>query len=158
MKNTGGAGNPPKKNNSRSGNSSISKQTKPKSRLSFWLHLVADLFVGAVILGVFYLFLEILPQYRQFQNMKAAMAAEPATEVMVSAEEKAEKTATVSFDSPAEETAPAPEAAAIELADTPEDAEAGQAADIKAEGAASDKTEIQERTGFVRDCVRSTAS
>lgn len=144
MKNTGGAGNPPKKNNSRSGNSSISKQTKPKSRLSFWLHLVADLFVGAVILGVLYLFLEILPQYRQFQNMKAAMAAEPATEVTVSAEDQAEKTATVSFDIPAEETALAPEAAAIELADTPEVAEAGQAADIKTEEAPSDKTEIQE--------------
>lgn len=147
MKKTGRATNPPGKNNYRPGNAA--KPQKPHSRLSFWLHLLADLFVGAAILGIFYLFLEILPQYRQFQNMKAAMAAEPVTEVTVSAEDQAEKTAAVSFDSPAVETPSTAEAtaepAAIELADTQEkDTEAGQAAEIETEEVPSGSTEIQE--------------
>ena len=151
MKRTGRAANPQKKNNSRPGN--IARVEEPRSRLSFWLRLVSDLVMGAVMLGVFYLFLEILPQYRQFQNMKAAMAAEPVSEVTVSAEDEADKTATVSFETRAGETAPvaevmtesAVEATAIELADTQEeDAEAGQAAEIETEELPSGNTEIQE--------------
>ena len=75
------------------------------------------------------------PQYQQYQNMKAAMAAEPATEVTQTEEPQTGKTATVSFDSPEEEAAPAAEAAAVEPAETPQaNAEAaGQAGPVDVE-------------------------
>ncbi len=73
------------------------KAAAPRSKKAFWLRLASDVVAAAVILGVFYLFLEILPQYRQFQKMKAAMSAES---VIVAEEFDAEpeETAETSFD------------------------------------------------------------
>ena len=130
MKKTGRAGNPPSKNNKQGNNNAASAVRQ--SKLPFWLHLVSDLVVGAVILGVFYLFLEILPQYQQYQRMKEAMAAETATEVTATVEAPVEKAAEVSFESPAEKTVPAAAAAAKEP-EKPEETElaTGQTAEIE---------------------------
>ncbi len=167
MKKTGRAVSPQKKNNSRPGN--IARVEEPRSRLSFWLRLVSDLIMGAVILGVFYLFLEILPQYQQFQKMKAAMSADTATEVTATVKEPAEKAAEVSFDSPEEKALPTAEPlAAVEPAVTAEPAvqtaavelenetateqSSGQAAEIEtldASGADTAETELEENAETV---------
>ena len=46
--------------------------------MGFWLHLILDVLVAGVILAVFYLFLVILPQHRQFEKMQEAVTAETA--------------------------------------------------------------------------------
>ena len=43
---------------------------QPHSRAAFWVRLTADIVTAAVIFGVMFLFLEILPKYRQFERMR----------------------------------------------------------------------------------------
>ena len=43
------------------------------SRGAFWLRLILDVLATALMFGVFYLFLAILPQQRQLEVRKAAM-------------------------------------------------------------------------------------
>ena len=105
------------------------KAAAPQSRKSFWLRLAADVIIAAVILAVFYLFLEVLPQYRQFQKVKAAMAAEAtATEEEVSREPEA--AAEISFDGG--ENQPGEQAEADAGTSGQEDSGAAQAAEIEA--------------------------
>ena len=40
---------------------------------SLWKFVVLDIVTAAVILGIFYLFLNVIPQYRQYQKLKAQM-------------------------------------------------------------------------------------
>ena len=73
MNKTGSNSSNTKKTTSRKG-----KATVTRSKKAFWLRLASDVVIAGIILAVFYLFLEILPQYRQFQKMKDAMTPEVA--------------------------------------------------------------------------------
>ncbi len=146
-------------NKSGSTNSSSKKKTAaargkaaaPRSKKTFWLRLASDVIIAGVIFGVFYLFLEIMPQYRQFQKMKEAMTAETAVsagDASVEPEETAEITydeteeaaaSSVSVENASDqtETETAPQAAVIEAAgdteaslEAAEVSEADNAADI----------------------------
>ena len=76
------------------------------SRGAFWLRLILDVLAAALMFGVFYLFLAILPQQRQLEVRKAAMeTAESAGPGSVQTEVQAPEASSAEADS--EETAPA---------------------------------------------------
>ena len=103
----------------------------PRSKKGFWLHLALDVLVAGVILAVFYLFLGVLPQHRQFEKMQEAMTAEAAVTTGDTVGDSSEQTDSSlpgqEAPLPAEEGEIAVQAAEIEPA---EEAEEGNVADI----------------------------
>ena len=101
------------------------------AKMGFWLHLMLDVLVAGVILAVFYLFLGILPQHRQFEKMQEAVAAEAAITTGDAVGDSSEQTDSSlpgqEAPLPAEEGEIAVQAAEIEPV---EEAEEGNAADI----------------------------
>ena len=69
---------------------------KRHSSRFFWLYLVLDVLVAAIVLGLFYFFLKILPQSLQYENMRE-IAGSPA-QAVEALYDPADQAADVSFD------------------------------------------------------------
>ena len=72
---------------------------RPHSGGSFWLCLVLDVMVAAAVVGLFFLFLQALPEYLQSQKLEEAMAEETAVYAEAEpADDLPAGTADISFD------------------------------------------------------------
>ena len=96
------------------------------AKMGFWLRLALDVFFAGAILAVFYLFLGILPQHRQFEKMQEAVTAE---------------TAVTTGDAVGESSAEVPAGEAAEQAESPLPAEEAEIAAQAAEIEPAEKTE-----------------
>ena len=82
-------------------------QDHPHSGSGFWLHLVLDVVVAALIVGVFFLFLRVLPEYRQSRKPdELAVEENPVSAATEPAESHLEGTADISFEPSASGTIP----------------------------------------------------
>ncbi len=68
---------------------------QPRSTGVFWLRLVLDVAIAALILGLFYLFLKIHPQGQQFEKAQETVSSMPV--VIDAPEDAADQTADVAF-------------------------------------------------------------
>ncbi len=136
------------------------KAAAAQSKKGFFLRLASDVVIAAAIIGVFYLFLEILPQHRQLRQLTESATAVAAAETEGAGGES-EEAAEISFDGTEEleesflaaeaasgqtETGTAAQPAEIELA---ENAEASSAvAEVSGADAAADITGLTLRERF----------
>ena len=82
---------------------------RKQAERSFWLRLMLDVFLAAVLLAVFYFFLRILPQYLKFEKAQEALNSESSMPTLT---EPDTQTANIMFGDPEPESQREPESGA----------------------------------------------